>query len=712
MAALGLLSTIAAPLVALEPAGAKADAKATATSAGAKTPISLYLSPGGNDQWSGRLAEPNAQHNDGPLATLTAARNKIRQLRAEKGAAAAPVTVYLRGGVYPLAEPFVLEPEDSGMADAPVVYTACAGGRPVLSGGTAIGGWKAAPGGVWRAELPAVAAGRWYFHQLFVGGQRRSRARLPHDGFFTIAQKAPLSKETASSSAFVFAAGDLKNWPDVADANLVVYHSWETSRLRIAAIDEARRLVNFTGPAAWPFESWGPKQRYYVENVREALGAPGQWYLDRRSGVLEYVPLDKEEMGSAVAVAPRLSSLVELRGDPDHGRLVRHVSLRGLTFSYADWVLGPQGYSDPQAAVSVPAAVTADGARECVVEGCEVSHVGGYAIWLRRGCQGCRIQRNRLCDLGAGGIRVGEASMPPSDETESRENLLDNNHIFDGGHVYPAGVGVWVSQSSRNTISHNEIHDLLYSGMSIGWNWDDAPNRCHHNTIELNHVHHLLHGQLSDAGAIYALGTSPGSIIRNNVFHDVWPYHQPPLGWGVYLDATTSGYTVENNVVYNTLSGGLMYSNGGHENTIRNNIFAFSAEHTLWPFWEKRPNIFQRNIVYLTQGTLMVPFAEGSLRQRIAAGEPLGTWDENLYWHTAGPDRLRFFRHNLAEWQALGLDRHSRVADPQFVDAEAGDFRLRAGSPAETLGFRPIDTRSVGLYGDPAWVAEARQRIK
>ena len=155
-----------------------------------------------------------------------------------------------------------------------------------------------------------------------------------------------------------------------------------------------------------------------------------------------------------------------------------------------------------------------------------------------------------------------------------------------------------------------------------------------------------------------------------------------------------------------------MYSNGGHENTIRNNIFAFSAEHTLWPFWEKRPNIFQRNIVYLTQGTLMVPFAEGSLRQRIAAGEPLGTWDENLYWHTAGPDRLRFFRHNLAEWQALGLDRHSRVADPQFVDAEAGDFRLRAGSPAETLGFRPIDTRSVGLYGDPAWVAEARQRIK
>ena len=181
------------------------------------------------------------------------------------------------------------------------------------------------------------------------------------------------------------------------------------------------------------------------------------------------------------------------------------------------------------------------------------------------------------------------------------------------------GVGIWVAQSSHNTISHNEIHDLFYSGMSIGWNWDDAPNRCHHNTIEWNHVHHVMKGMLSDGGAIYTLGAAPGSIIRNNVFHDVWPYPNPPFGWGIYLDATSSGYLVENNVVYNVLSGCLMYANGGHEHVIRNNVFAFPANYMLWPFWEKRSNTFQRNLMLMSQGTLFVPLAEASFQQRLRA---------------------------------------------------------------------------------------------
>lgn len=182
-------------------------------------------------------------------------------------------------------------------------------------------------------------------------------------------------------------------------------------------------------------------------------------------------------------------------------------------------------------------------------------------------------------------------------------------------------------------------------------------------------------------------------------------------GWGIYLDATTSGYLVENNVVYHTLSGGLMYNNGGHENVIRNNIFALSANQTLWPCWEKRPNTFQRNIIYLTQGDLMIPFAERWLRDRIAGKQSLGVWDENLYWHTGGSDRLRFFRHDLRQWQAMGLDRRSLVADPKFVNPQQCDFRLQADSPALTLRFQPIDATDAGLYGDPAWVEEA-QRVK
>jgi hypothetical protein len=215
-------------------------------------------------------------------------------------------------------------------------------------------------------------------------------------------------------------------------------------------------------------------------------------------------------------------------------------------------------------------------------------------------------------------------------------------------------------------------------------------------------------GVLSDAGAIYTLGVSTGSVIRNNHLHDVWPFHTPSYGWGVYLDATTGGYLVENNIVYHTLSGGLMYNNGGHEHVVRNNVFALSAQHQLWPFWEKRPSTFEHNIVYFTQGTFFWPHAERSLLERVKAKESLGTWDENVYWLTAGAEGLRFFRRTFAEWQALGVDAKTQIADPQFEDTAAYDFRLKPTSPALALGFKPIDLSNVGLYGNAEWVAEAR----
>jgi len=675
----------------------------------------LFVAPDGSDQWSGKLAAPNAEKTDGPLATPLGARDAIRRLRGagEKG----PVTVLFRGGTYWMGEPWVFEPQDSGSAEGPVVYAAMEGERPVLSGGRRITGWKPGPHGVWTAPVPEAASGSWVFQQLWVDGRRATRARSPNEGFFRMARKAPPGKDDAGNTvsrdrtAFVFNPGDMKRWPDYAHANVVVFHSWETSRLRIATVDESECLVTFTGPSNWPFESWEAKQRYYVENVLEAMDAPGEWYLNAAAGKVMYIPRQGEEMANAEVIAPRLDKLVVFRGDPDAGQLVQYVTLRNLTLAYEDWALEPEGHSDPQAVVTAPAAVIGDGVRHCAIEQCEIVHVGDYGVWLRRGSKHCRVVQNRIHDLGAGGVRIGEAGMPPTDETESSENLVDNNHIYDGGHVYPAGVGIWVAQSSHNTISHNEIHDFFYSGMSIGWDWNDQPNRCHHNTIEWNHVHHVMQGMLSDGGAIYTLGASPGSVIRNNVFHDVWPYDNPPLGWGIYLDATTSGYLVENNVVYNILSGGLMYSNGGHENVIRNNIFAFSANYMLWPFWERRPNSFQHNIIYMTQGELFVPFTERSLKERLAAGESLGPWDENLYWHTGQLEELSFYRRRFAEWQELGLDGRSRIADPRFVNPGEYDFRLRPDSPARELGFQPIDTSGVGLYGDPAWVEEAR-RVK
>ncbi len=682
-------------------------------SAATAVPLVLHVAPGGDDTWSGRAAKANRTRTDGPLASIEGARDRLRFWRTAGGAPLGPVSVRVQGGVYRLSAPFVLEPQDSGTPAAPVVYEAAQSARPVFSGGRPITGWRR-QGSVWETVVPEVKAGAWSFRQLWVNGGRRPRARSPNGGYHRIARLVPAPPgprgRAVARDRFGFHPGDLKPWARLEDVELVLMHSWETSIHPLKAVDTVSNLVHFAAPLRewWSIGEWEGAQRYYVENALELLDQPGEWYLNRHSGVLLYWPLPGERLDAVEVVAPALTELVRLAGDPAAGRYVAHVTLRGLSFQHNDWVLDPQGNSSTQAAVEVPAAVMADGIQCCALEDCEVARVGTYGIGFRLGCCDSRIERTRLFDLGAGGIRLGEVHRPVTDAVESMRNLIDNNHVSDGGHVYPAGVGIWVAQSSSNRISHNDIHDLRYSGLSIGWNWDDAPNRTRHNIIEFNHVHHLVGGVLSDAGFIYCLGVSPGSVIRDNVFHDIVPYEEPPFGWGIYLDATCGNYRVENNLVYRTRSGGLMYNNGGHEHVIQNNIFALGEDYSLWPCHEKRGNSFRSNIVYLEQGQFLVPLGNRSLEERLAAAESPGDWDQNVYWHPGGADALRFYGRTFAEWQALGLDCHSQIADPLFVDARAGDFRLRPESPALALGFRPIDTSQVGLYGGRAWAGQVR----
>ncbi|MDD4870565.1 MAG: right-handed parallel beta-helix repeat-containing protein [Kiritimatiellae bacterium] len=676
--------------------------------------IDLYVAVDGNDSWSGQFVKPNSGKTDGPLASLNGTRDAIRKLRST-GKLTEPVKVNVRGGIYRMNSPFVLESQDSGSEETPIIFQAYKKEKPVFSGGRCITGFRK-NGSLWETDIPEVKTGKWYFRQLFVDGQRRQRARGPNEGYFRIESLMPGPKDAQGKEIardkFVFKAGDLASWARITDVNLVLMHSWETSIHPLKSINTVSNVVEFAALMKewWCIGYWEKNQRYYVENALELLDQPGEWYLNRETGVLSYWPMPGERLNKAEVIAPVLTELVRITGNADEGRFVQHVTFRGLTFHHADWVLNPKGNSSTQAAVEVLAVVTADGALHCSFEKCEVAHIGTYGVWFKRGCKDCRIQQNRIFDFGAGGVRIGEDKMAQTDVAESSRNLIDNNHIFDGGHVYAGAIGIWVAQSSYNRISHNDIHDMYYSGMSIGWNWGLEPNRTHHNVIEFNHVHNLGHGALSDCGLIYTLGISPGSVIRNNVFHDMWPYTKPSLGWGIYLDGKTGSYLIESNLVYNTLSGGLMFNNGGHAHIIRNNIFALSANEALWPYSEKRPSTFRDNIVYLTQGILLTPHGEHSLNERIAAKEPPGDWDNNVYWHTGGADQIRFYRRSFAEWKALGLDQHSVVADPEFVSPVKHDFRLKKSSPALNLGFQPIDISRVGLYGDSDWANEVRHR--
>ncbi|MBZ5719921.1 MAG: right-handed parallel beta-helix repeat-containing protein [Acidobacteriia bacterium] len=718
---------------------------------------SFYVSPEGNDSWSGRLEKPNPAHSDGPFRSVARARDAVRQL---KGHGTGPLTVVMRGGVYELSETLVFGPQDSGSSDAPVVYAAYPGEVPVLSGGRPITGWKQGQGGLWSAPVPDAKDGKGYFRELFVNGQRRVRARTPNVGsYFNV--DGQISRDEDAS--FRFHGSEVR--PEHAqqgDVEVVGLNKWQAYRLTVRAVDEGSHNVTLASKV-WPsYEE--ENSRYWIENSLDALDAPGEWYLSRRDGVVYYRPLAGEDPNRVEVIAPALEQLVRFAGEP--GREVHDITLSGLTFAYADWSLPPEGLAQRQATTDVGATIDAQGARACTIERCVLTHMGLYAVGFGRGSKNNRIVGNEMMDLGGGGVKIGDAdssvhpmragggggggqggqgggrrqpnfggqppfgrrrpggfpgggqrggqqgggapagepqyppdpadyrseeNYPHSESETTSDNIVSDNHIHDIGSVFQGAVGIWVGQSYGNTLSHNEIHDTYYSGISCGWTWGFGHTAAHDNIIEFNHIYKIGRGVLSDMGGIYTLGTQPGTVLRNNVIHDV--HHDEGRegygGWGIYLDSATSEVRVENNVVYNNDEG--MVNNQGEENTITNNIFAFGRNTQ---FQRNRaaykPSFtYDHNIVYYREGVLM----------RIRPDQGQFTMDYNDYYRAGGHVEIFIQRsgtQSFREWQANGQDPHSIEADPRFVDPERGNFTLRPDSPALRVGFKPIDVSQVG----------------
>ncbi|MCF7762268.1 MAG: right-handed parallel beta-helix repeat-containing protein [Verrucomicrobia bacterium] len=648
--------------------------------------LRFHVAPDGDDAWSGQPREASADRRDGPFASLEAALQAVRALSPEERKAAGGVRIVLRGGVYELEKPVVLGPEDSGVAaDQPMVIENYPGEKPILSGGRRITGWERVDGrpGAWRVAVPGVKEGRWYFRQLFVNGQRAQRARTPNDGYFRIQGESPQDKPVKLK----FAPGDIRReWADRGDVEVIALLAWADIRMQIRSVDEAGQIATLSGD---PRPSNKEKNaRYFIENTPDALDAPGEWYLDRESGVLTYWALPGQDLTGIEVVAPRLEELMRFQGDLSGERPVAHVVLRGVTFSHTDWTLGENGYADTQAAIATPGDIRAEGMEDCVIEDCVFSHLAGYAVELGRGCRRVRIVGNEMVDLGAGGVRLGEPAIRESAFEANHGHVVSDNHMHALGRVYPPAVGVFVLQSGGNRITHNHIHDLFYTAISVGWNWGYRETPCRENVVEFNHLHDIGQARLSDMGAVYTLGIQKGTVIRNNLIHDVDAFTYG--GWGLYPDEGSTDILWENNVVYRTKSAGF-HQHYGRDNVVRNNIFAFGREFQVMRTRAEahRSFVFTNNIVYFNSGKLL-----GS------------NWsndnyliDGNLYFDArpgATPESMVFAGVSLEQWRQRGHDLHSVVADPLFEAPEKGDFRLRSISPALQMGFRPIDMSSVG----------------
>jgi hypothetical protein len=644
-------------------------------------PEEFFVSPHGNDAWSGRLAAPGDQ--DGPFATLARAREAVRALRRTQ-APPRPVRVVLRGGTYALDQPLEVGPLDSGTKDAPVVYAAAEGEKVVLSGGRRLvgGHWGQLKGRkAWVVDIPEVKAGKWGFQQLFVSGERRPRTRLPKEGFYHIEAvpdydaSQPDDDQHNNVRRCIYAGTDIQPWHNLQDVEVVAVETCIANRLPIREVDGKKRLVTFDRPSRGNLMYGGPA-RYWVENVFEALDTPGQWYLDRPLGRLYYLPMPGEDMEKAEIIAPLLPQLLRVVGSKDAP--VQYLRFEGLTFAYTEWLEPPDWPREGHytgAWYDVPAAIRLTNASECAVTRCVIEHGTAYGVEVREGCRDVEISRNRMSDLGAGGVKIW---------FNSARTTVADNEIGHTGMIFLTSYGICVADSPGNQIIYNHIYDRHYTGILVGWSMYFEESNAYGNVVEHNHVHDIGKGVMIDMGGIYTEGICAGSRIRYNVVHDIRSRAGSEMG--IYHDSGAD-ILVEKNLAYRCTPLHIHYT---RNIKLENNIFAFgdAAQVTnAGVFDAPIPEYtFQRNIIYFNRGKVVGHWNPNNHNC---------AFDHNLYWNASGAPVL-FGDTSFADWQGAGQDEHSIAADPLFVDPEHGDFTLRPGSPAAQIGFEAWDLSTVG----------------
>lgn len=662
----------------------------------------IYVSPNGDNNNAGNSIEK-------PLKDIQVAFDKIPDLmKVGEGT----LHIRLLEGNYFLTSALELRPEHSGTKTSPVVITPQSGSKVAIHGGKKVEGWKKIKNGLWAVDIPEVASGEWKFRQLYVNDKMRTRARKPNHGFLIVKGMPEGTPKTVGyhtdCQSFEFAKGDIDpTWKNMDDVEVVVYHFWTDSHLPIQTIDKETNVVTFKHKAGKVFTDDFSENgaRYIVENVYEELDAPGEWYLDRKTGRCFYFPFPEEEIETTSFYAPIAPQLINIAGKPESAQWVSDIKFKNLEFSYTNWELPEGNSNDRQGSASIPAAISMTGVQNCIFSQCIFTKLGTWAFELNEGCSGNIFSLNEISHIAAGGFRVNGGTHTDHPNLRTKNNKIIDNHIHHYGEVYPSAVGILLQHTEGNHVGHNLIHDGYYTGISIGWHWGYQRSISRDNLIEFNHIYNIGQGLLSDMGAIYTLGVSPGTVIGNNLIHDVDANHYG--GWGIYHDEGSSYILVENNVVYNTKFAAFNI-HFCKEVTVRNNIFAMGRLQQI-NRTRSEPHksvFFEQNIIYWREGKLFDGKWEDSPfsfyfhpKNETGTREVSETFDANynLYYN---PDKtlteIDFSGKTWDEWNEMGKDVNSIFADPKFIDIENFDFRLKPGSPAYRLGFNPIDLSEVG----------------
>jgi beta-glucuronidase len=473
------------------------------------------------------------------------------------------VRVELQGGTYELTEPLKLGPEDSG-----VTWTAAPDADPVLSGGRALSGWTVNGDGTWTARVPAGITPR----QLFVDGERAVRAR-------GASCAASVCDATRTGMTGAEKTG-IAQWARPTDAEAVIRVRWRDYHCRITAVTgdnltfaqpcwtNSSSGTDRTGPA-WD-STTVDSSRYskvaFFENARELLDRPGEFVWDSAARTVTYLPRKGEDPRRSRAVTPVTEGLLVLDGAHD-------VHISGLGFAYSAYRQPDtdEGYAGMQAGLTLTgatgpvdhagrfytkpaAALTVRGGRDVTVDGNTFSRLGGAGAVLEQGTQDSSLTRNRFTDLSSGAAYIGDTEPNPAPELTGARNTVAYNTIRRTGVEYTDAVGIWAGYEAGTVIDHNTLEDLPYSGISVGWGWNQPEARTsvlRDNRITGNRITDVMQvrDEQHDGAAIYTQGAQPGTVISGNYIDRSAYGNTERDGNGIYLDEQSSHIAVTGNVI-------------------------------------------------------------------------------------------------------------------------------------------------------------------
>lgn len=608
--------------------------------------------------------------NNEPSHSLVNAREKVKSYFLAN-TVVKPVVVEIEAGQYFLEKPIKFDHSHSGTKEFPITYKVLDPENTLFSAGKKLPKFEIGENGLWKCKVSSD----WQFEQLFVNGKRAIRARTPNNSFFKITdiKETQNSKHSFTQTVKLEEKESALLPKEISNMQMIVLHKWDHTRRFINSFDKNKSTIKTSGRKMKPWNSWKKGTRVYFENFKGALDSAGEWYLNKH-GWLFYKPLPGENIDDSIAIAPITEKFIIVKGDIPNSKPVQFINFEGFRFSHSAMKTPKGGFEAAQAAAPVEATIMLDGARNISFKNIGLNHIGSYGMWFRKGCSDITVEQSRITDMGAGGIRIGETANRAKENEKTHHITLQNNFIQNGGHIFPCAVGVWIGHAAHNKVLHNDIGHLFYTAVSIGWTWGYKQSGAHHNIVSYNHLHNIGKGLLSDMGAVYTLGNSPGTVISKNVIHDVDSYSYG--GWGLYTDEGSQDITMENNLVYNTKSGGF-HQHYGKNNIIQKNIFVNSRLQQIQATRvEKHTSfIFRNNVVYYSQGELLA-----------------GPWDKiivksnnNLFWNSDG-NGVKIKGKTLKQWQQTGKEKDSIIADPQFIDSENLNFDVNPNSPALKLG--------------------------